>query len=67
LLSSKGGGGRTLQENNTSMDPRHCSEVLDPFASLEDLAIVLDVDFADVVDAFGAALRGRDCIFLLFG
>jgi hypothetical protein len=49
------------------MDPRHCSEVLDPFASLEDLAIVLDVDFADVVDAFGAALRGRDCIFLLFG
>lgn len=55
----------TLQENDCSVNPRHRPEILNSFSSLEDLAIVLEVDFP--VDAFGAgARRGRNDIVLLF-
>jgi hypothetical protein len=45
------------------MDPRHSSEILDALPSLEDLAIVLNIDFADI-DALCTALRWRDRILV---
>lgn len=48
--------GRTLQENDRCVDPRHGAEIHQAFTCLEDLAI-LRLRLADV-DAFGAAARG---------
>lgn len=47
------------------MNPRHCSKVLDTLSSFENLAVILKVDFSDV-DAFRAALSGRNQVLLLF-
>jgi hypothetical protein len=48
------------------VNPRYSPEILISLSSLEDLAIVFDIDFTRV-DAFRiAALRGRNGVLLFF-
>lgn len=55
----------TLQEDDCGVNPGHRSEILISLSSLEDLAIVLEVNLP--VDALGAGARcGRNDIVLLF-
>ena len=53
----------TLQKDDRSVNPRHSSEVLKALSLLEDLSIVLDIDFAEI-DAVRATLSWRDHILV---
>lgn len=57
----------TLQQNDSRMNPRHGSEVLVTLSPLEDLAVILDIDFA-LGDTPGAVAGcGRNDVLVLFG
>ena len=53
----------TFQEDDRGVNPRYGSEVLQALSSLENLSIVLDVDFAKV-DAVGATLSRLDRVLM---